>query len=560
MRKFKLLSFVLVLTLLVGAMSGCFGSSISKIYNTKKVDELMTAEARVLDTEEKLSVEGKCVGTIGTDIAVFESENASQQTLTFYSLSSRTTIASKSASVESVLDYEEMEVAESDYVFIVYIVSESDEEETYSFTIYDDKGATIRDFIGLDEEEAEEVYPTTNMDLLKIKDEYLRKNKEGYYATVATVKGDVIPEFTYKNGKYYYAYNEDSMTLFVFNEELKLARYLELPTHVDDVEWFVMNNGNVLIQYELKVLDTSDDYDYLVENENGSMQPVKLVSKIFNVKRDSLKEVDLDYRIARLVSRDTIVSGNYDYGYNDGAAKSLKNTGYIQEIKEERLVKDVYKYMAFNNKGEISENLDELFEGQEHGADGVPEIVAVDRYAYTNVLGQSFLLNGKGEVVGDISGYEHMSNKYIIIDDVIYDMNLLQVAECGNYEYYRRLGSAFVFTKTETTNSDTITKTYLFNNGQFTLIAEKASSKSYPQVSFSNGLIAVRGEKQTTYYNENNMELLSIDNHYANSVEVIENGLGDVVGLIITRAYQASVSDQTLRYEHYYIYSNVVEK
>ncbi len=541
MKKLKILSLALVFALVLGTLAGCSGISVSSLYNTKKVNEL-AGEVKMLNNAEKLAFDDELVDSFG-DVLVFKSSSATHDTYTFYSVSSKSVIHTETQNINRIEEVELVGCVDGDFIFYVRSTFETvDGEPQYRVAVFDSKGVQIKEFVSDSQDKADKAVPEFNLDLLKIGTEFYRKNRKGVYKLTATVSSsDLIPEFDARNGNLYYSFGNDAIT--VFNEKLEIVYYYQFPTYLVDAGISILNNGKILIQYSMQLLETDKNYDFI----EGDI-PVKLVSKIIDVKNDKVKEVDLDYLVA-LQSRDTLYAYGSSFNF-EILKKSIDNIGYLLEIEEERL-NETPKVASFNDKGKIVEKFDQMFEGQNspefgpYGTNGLPEVVGADRYSITNTLGQKILLDGKGNKVGDITDAIFLNGKYVIMDDGIYDMNLVEVASIKDYVFVTALGNlrtSMIFTK----EVGGVQKYYLFTNGEFKYITDYGVSTVETGANYlilknvETGIVSI--------FNENLEQILNTDAQISVKLYSAEYG-------VVLSGYNQTTS----KYETYLI-STVVKK
>lgn len=527
-KKLKILSLALVFTLFIGALAGCGGVAVSSLYNNKNVKE-EASKVKILNSAEKLSFEDEMVKSFES-VLVFKSTNATQETFTFYSVPNKKVIHTEVQNIGKIQAVEFVSGIEEEFVF--YVASSYEDAEgkmQYQITVRGSDGVLIKEFVSDDATKAYEAIPEFNLDLLKIGDDFYRKNKKDVYKLVATIpSSEKIPEFYAKNGDLYYHYDDKALT--VFNSDLQIVYDYKFPSYVEVVALSILNNGKVLIQYSVEVLDTEKDYDYIDESK-----PYKLISKIIDVKKDKIKEVDLDYGVILSYSRDTIYATSTGLNF-ETLNKSIDNFAYVYEIEEER-VNETLKIVSLNNKLKIVERFDQMFAGQT----ALPRILGVDRYEITNTYGQTYLLDGKGREVGDITSANFKNGKYIVMEDVIYDMNLAQVASCEDYEIVDtfKLHTSIIFKKTV---AETV-KYYLFTNGEFKHITDEGVSTILS--ANQNNIVLKNNENgKISVFNENLEQLFTTQAQVSLKLYCVDHG-------VVFSGYNA----ETSKYETYLVYT-----
>lgn len=540
MKKLKILSIVMVLVLLVSAFAGCGTVEISKLYDTKKLED-MYEENVPYSTYSKLSYENQIVESFG-DIIVFEEENATHYIWTFYNYATGTVVYTDTQPTSYDVDIEFVPVWEEGGVFaICYSWVDGNGKTQYKIAVRALNGALVKEIQTEDILEVEELVPETNLDLLKIGNEFYRENDDGVYELVAKFSdASVIPEFDAKNGETYYVLDSSNKTVTTYNKKLVMTGYYTFPSYATNLKSFVMNNGKVLVQYEVVEPIFADDYTFTV-----GTTPITLVTKIIDVENGEIDDKELEHVIIGLQSRETFYSDDLMPLNYEILKKSIKNGAIVNEINDGKLDESL-KLVNLNNSGKISERFDDIFVGQPapeiSGNDvslGLPEVITPDRFIAGNVAGMLSLTDAKGRVIGDITAMEAMNSKYFIMNDTIYDLDLKEVAECKDYEIVKSLylQNSFVFSK----NVDGTLKYFLFSNGEFKLIAN--ASDATIQNSYKNVLIVKNNtSSKISVYNESLSVMFTTDANI-----VIKSASKD--GGLVLSGYNATTS----KYETYVI-------
>ena len=104
----------------------------------------------------------------------------------------------------------------------------------------------------------------------------------------------------------------------------------------------------IFFQYSNLLSEEAKKYDYVsYDEETGKLQKYDLVTKRYDVEKDRVKDIDMDYVVV-----------NYDtYSYNDETVVL-----YVSEIVDEQLMKREM-VQSFNKKGDVAVDLQELVPG-----------------------------------------------------------------------------------------------------------------------------------------------------------------------------------------------------
>ena len=213
-------------------------------------------------------------------------------------------------------------------------------------------------------------------------------------------------------------YDSELNLVVTFNAPSYATRVGEPPYALDydddyNFNFNYLSNGNVLIQYAVEQDWMTDDYDYI---EYGSKY--NLYSFLVNAEKGKVKELDLDY-----VVFDTWYDepGDDDWFYNE----KVENFAWITYLEDERLdmSETAAKAVSLGNNGKIDGVIDELIPNM---APMVPELVANNRWIVYNLAGQEFLLNEKGDVIGEVSNldWSGLTPDFLVMNGKIYDWDL----------------------------------------------------------------------------------------------------------------------------------------
>ncbi|MBO5714563.1 MAG: hypothetical protein J6R83_03980, partial [Clostridia bacterium] len=510
----------MVLVLLVSIFSGCGAVELSKFYNTDRIEKKFKEDVPYT-TYSKLSYEDQIVDSFG-NVIVFENSNATHNNWTFYDYAKGAVIYTESQPISYEGGIEFVACGEDGGVFYTWFAwVDGNNDEQYKISIHDLNGALIKEQQSKNEEEMRNLLPVENLDFIKIGNEFYRLNSDGEYQLIAKfADAGVVPELTAKNGENYYSIQGDE--LLVFDNKLNLKLEYSVPTYADDGNMFVLNDGDVLVQYSYAVLPTEGNYTCILDG-----QPTVVKSYFLDVESGKFDEIKLNYLALDVVSKNTIYAEN-DTGISfDLLDKSIKTLAVIAEIDGKQINYD-YKLVSLKSNAKVKEPLDNLFIGQksvELGAGvtyNVPIAVSKDRYVVENVLGQLLLIDDYGRIVGDITGYDYTNNKYIVINETIYDYELKEIASCKDYELVEScyLQNSFVFKK----EVDGVQKYFLFTNGEYKLIGDIASATV--RTAYKNALIVKNiTSGKTSVYTENLDVMFTTDAEITIVTATLKGGL-----------------------------------
>ena len=355
----------------------------------------------------------------------------------------------ETGSVVLTLDREEIHTYDLFSVFgipfaFVVVKSTTDDETTYSSRLYDATGTKIAEAEDTDEPaEAPEVA----CDFFKFDDLLYRVTEEG---TVEQVSDDplksYLPDVDTKSKKFYYAISDDDVS--VYNKDLELVYYWEVPFMAEDSEIALISDGVLYAQvFELLPEDT-EDYDVLLDGEK-----VNVVGYVINANRKSAKEVDVDFIVDDM---DECYDEIYTYAYEvDTPPARVTNLAYVYFFEDHRIdSKETLVTIQDNGKTfEIAPKYDDL-----------PVMVAEDRFKDYRDNGEVYLINGRGKVIGNLTNLQAQFNeKFVAIDDKLYDADLELVydAKSNDKVVYAMLSTAVILKDAEADGNGK-TKYYLY--------------------------------------------------------------------------------------------------
>ena len=231
-----------------------------------------------------------------------------------------------------------------------------------------------------------------------------------------------------KVGEFYLEWVD--MGIVIYDASLNLVTTYYVPSYVgESAEAACLSNGNVLIQYSVAQDIMAEDYDYL-----AGMTKYNLCTLLLNAESGKLKELKADWVLA---DDDVLFDeGDGDWIYNE----KIENIVWVTYIVDQRVdnSKAAVKMVSMTNKGKIAGVIDNLIPNMDN--DGLWH-VATNRWIATNLAGQSFLLNEKGEVLGEVTGLDESkaNASFFVLNSKIYDWDLnvklnLVEQKCDDYE------------------------------------------------------------------------------------------------------------------------------
>ncbi len=279
-----------------------------------------------------------------------------------------------------------------------------------------------------------------------------------------------------------------------------------------------LRNGNIYIQYLVKLPDDAEDYDVYFENKSNvsittpdiyasssivlpttstatDAEPAKynVITEIFDIRDGSVKEVDVDFMIEKVIYNEDL-EGAYatkdDFNDNLARIRRIDNKGAA-----------VSELVVLDNKLKIKSTSNDII-----GGIAVSDIkcVADSTFFVKDTLGRMhFVVDGVAMQTLSAANY---NEKYIYTDQTVYNYELTALYDlaANNYTVLEAGATSLVIGKKSGGN---VTAAVIYTNtgAVVTLIAPDSTSTSY--LVYENGLYAVsrtteEGKMVFDYYNE----------------------------------------------------------
>lgn len=297
------------------------------------------------------------------------------------------------------------------------------------------------------------------VELERLTDELYVINGKVYEVTddVATYKFDMglasIPSNLISTETNHYRIRSEE--IFVYDLSYNLVAYYSAPS---DVEMManVLADGNVLIQWLKELPTDATEYDIFMDETK-----YEFTSMIFDIEAKETETLELDFCVETILNKVTAA----DMFANYFASDSLENVAAIYKIVDKSVNENDYKVVSLDNDASILGVLGQEIEAQE----GVVEPLGNDRFIARDKSGKEYLLNGKGEIIGEVSNASFNSNlglfayngKYYDLDlNLVFDKAEIQYTYVDgreNYEIYADIDEGY--------GENNTTVTYYILNG-----------------------------------------------------------------------------------------------
>lgn len=313
-------------------------------------------------------------------------------------------------------------------------------------------------------------------------------------------------EISFENDTYYYVVEENAVT--TYDKSLKFVATYEAPSFAEDVSALVLANGNVFVQYLVKVDPYTDEYDVFMDETKYTVTTVCV-----DPATGEASDVYLfNYIVGMAEAFDAEDKKESFY------ADEVNNFVTVYPIENRRVntattnvqvgtITDLCTFKAF-----------EVVEGK---ASLPLYAINANLYAVYTVDGQGFLVDAEGNVKADVTNMGQTNDKYIAKNGKLYDYNLNVVYdyEAEEYTIYAMLDTSVLFENEDGEIS-------LFVDGSFTEIipAPKKDEVSKYSIAAQNGDVIIvkdasdKDEISYIVYNEKGEEIYTFDNYQSVSI------------------------------------------
>ncbi len=510
--KKKLLSLILILALALSALTavGC-GSDFSKTYNDPSKSSLykeLIGQTKILNAQTNLDLDYEPIDPLPHDfedfanLLVFVKNVNGKKSYKVYNFDTNAVVATFDETDTVTYSYVDTGVLFTngsyyDYFELLKVTTDADNNETREYALYNADGSL---FASTNEETP---YLDMKIDTFFVNTDYFRV-KNGKFEKAGSITKNAmnhIPAFEAANGGRYYDFDMFENEIFVYDSSYTLKSYYKAPSYATNFKAFILNDGNVLVQYQYNVSFYDTDYNYYNANTDSN---VRVTTLIFNANDGKTKDVKTEAIFNYAISRDT------NYGTPEIAAmfaemdNGIKTAGSATYIKDKRLDEN-NETVSISNDGKIEKTLLKVFVAQV----GTPDSISEGRFIVHDITGAAYLINADGKILADVTGATY-NRRYIVLDGKIYnhDFKELDGFKADDFNVMMMQNSIALRSKTDAT------KFKLFADGKFTEITLSANqalvmTKCTERYYVISTLNTETNELSYTYYNENGVELFS---------------------------------------------------
>ncbi len=416
MKKTKLLALLSVLMIAAMLLSSCgFAKRISKVSSFEKVlnKDYKYAEDVVSEAKTLTELNDYTVVKVTDEFVLLSSLDEEDLTMTYKVFSYRAaSVILTLANTEKTTYMIDLDDAPA---FVVTKLVVDEETETTTYTAYDATGAEL-----ISTKHAFDA-PSEYADLILYANTLYSVADNGKMTKALDVPENLKksePDFW--NDEYFYFFDDDGGQ--VFDRSLNYVSAWYAPSSVEEITPFVLNNGDVLVQYTTILDKHAEKYDYYETDENGETVKYELTTKLITAKNGKAKDLKMDYVIESLYS----VYMFEEWFDEQIFAEKVENLATICPIVDQRVddSEAAMDLVLMNNKGKIGKSV-KLVDDQE--AYFPPQLVG-DGIYYVDTLHGDVLTDAKGEILLPFYNYElEIVGKYIVGEYAIYDLSMNKV-------------------------------------------------------------------------------------------------------------------------------------
>ena len=254
-------------------------------------------------------------------------------------------------------------------------------------------------------------------DLILFGDTAFRFDAEGKLVEAFKLGLKDIPT-TVVGSTYRYAFDNSNNFVTIYDSSYNVVTVYEFPAGAESANAFVLADGNVLVQYSVRLLDDAKKYDYIrTDILNGMIGKFDLVTQIFNVEKKTTSDVQADFVISALDNRQN--NRHFDDVYVEDI-----NVAAINYIEND-FISTTTTTVTLSNDVAVDIVLDDMFVGH-HGS--FVQLVADNRFAVMDVMRITLqLANEKGELLGAVDKIDNLNESFIVRGKYVYDYDLALV-------------------------------------------------------------------------------------------------------------------------------------
>lgn len=454
--KKRIVSLIALLLCAVFVLGSC-GANVK----TADFNDVFDAEAFELEASLKTKTDiaelndATLNGTAG-DFALFKlkDETTGEAIYKVYNIETGAFVLTLTDSATLKYDVAVLETWDESCVIVV-AATENTGVEKITAKLYDATGAEIA-AAEVTEEEEKDLFAMV-ADLVLFDDVYYR-TKDGALTKFLDKSplAKELPEFDTWTDKYYYSFAGDKVEVYAA-DTLKLATVCYAASKCDRApEYFVLESGDILMQEYTRLPDDAKNYDVLEAEKKFSLETF-----IFDVEDGEKNKIDFEFKVT------DVIRSNDPMNDLEVEMAEFENIFTVQPFidKYEETNELATMLLLVDNKGGVDGSISGYLPVTNTE---FPVQIAADRYLLTDVCGNCYLLDAKGEIIGEANADDYNS-KYLIAGGKIFDLSLAEVYDLDANEYVVEgvLVDTILLSKT---NDEGKTEYAIFNNGSVTTL------------------------------------------------------------------------------------------
>lgn len=359
------------------------------------------------------------------------------------------------------------------------------------------------------------VAPAVAADLVQLNEKCYRVSEGGDATVQFTSTGLGTPMgtlgITDTAGGYYHAVTADSVT--IYDGTMTPTAYWKAPSYVVGVNFFVLNGGNVLIQYQTDAAEDAKLYTYL--NDAGNKKTVTTL--VLKAKKGKVGRLASDFLFFNVRHRDSQTEAGRQM--RSLLVDKITTVAYAAKITNRRIDASPTGLGTYllSDTGRVRGTLNATLTGQSRD---VAVKLADDRFSVELKNGQTMLVTTNGEVLSEISSVVSATPSFLVTADKVfnYQMNVIYDLKENKMTVVRAYDGALVLKK-----NDADEWHLMAANGQVTYLAGATNNKTlYSAGNERYFVLHNNTDGKYEYYNESGAALFTGD-----AVLTLEGGWHD---------------------------------
>lgn len=188
---------------------------------------------------------------------------------------------------------------------------------------------------------------------------------------------------------------------------------------IDNINWFVLNDGNLLIQYFKILHPDAIDYDIYEGKTTTDIVKLDIVTEIFSITDKTTKNVAFDYVISEAYSNKHLRYMSSFLSNDANVLGEFENFAIIYPIQDRKINSNsnVMDIVLVDNNGVVGKSM-KLVENQTY----IPTKISENLYRVQTTYGYA-LTDVEGKVIKQATDSLLQVGEYFVDDDAIYNLN-----------------------------------------------------------------------------------------------------------------------------------------